>query len=109
MNLNKIFKKERKIVCLVMIVYFLGVMVGVANAETMYTVYIKNSSDKGTVFKSNKICWVDHGIYVGKNVECGFGITGWEAFIPYQAISYISKDTETIEELNPLRPVSPSN
>jgi len=31
MNLNRIFKEERKIVFLVMLIYFLGVMVGVTN------------------------------------------------------------------------------
>lgn len=108
MNLNKIFKKERKIVFLVMIVYFLGVMVGVANAEPVYRIYMKNYYGGGTeIFKSHKYCSRDHGIYIGKNIDCGLNVRDWEVFIPYTSFSYMSKENETTEGLNLLKPVSP--
>ena len=108
MSLNRIFKKERKIVFFVMLIYFLGVMVGVANAETVYRVYMKNYYGGGTeIFKSHKYCSRDHGIYIGKDIDCGLNVRDWEVFIPYTSFSYMSKDNETIEEINPLRLVDP--
>ena len=103
--MKNIFKEERKIVFLVMLIYFLGMMVGVANAETVYRIYMKD--DDGIVFESHKYCTRDHGIYIGKDIDCGLSVNRWEVFIPYTSFSYMSKDNETIEKPNPLRLVDP--
>lgn len=108
MRIRRIFKEERKIVFLVMIVYFLGVMVGVANAETIYTVYLKDyDTGRTKVFKSAVICPADSGVYMGKDAECTFPVKNWRLFIPYTSISHISRDAGTTEGSYILKPLKP--